>query len=79
MIGKYLKLLVDKHGWSLIRPAWRCYLAGREEEFISAKDFAEKPGRWMNLAAGKASAVSAETATGLAPPRLTVAYCIAGR
>jgi len=45
-IGKQLKRIVDKHGWDVVRPAWRAYLAQREPQFADAADFAAKFGVW---------------------------------
>jgi hypothetical protein len=43
-----LKHIVDTHGWELVRPAWQRYLARKEPDFVSAQDFAQKLGVWLD-------------------------------
>lgn len=46
-IGNALKRIVDKHGWDVIRPAWRHYLREKDPEFLNPADFATKLTRWL--------------------------------
>jgi hypothetical protein len=45
-IGKALKPLVTKHGWPIVRPAWRRYLAETEAQYSSPSRFAATFGQW---------------------------------
>jgi len=56
VIGKALKPLVNRHGWSEVRPAWRSYLEQTEAEFASAPRFAATYGRWAGSSAPPARA-----------------------
>ena len=45
-IGRALKPLVRKHGWTAVRPAWRTYLGQAQAEYASAARFAATFGDW---------------------------------
>jgi len=45
-IGRELKPLVTKHGWEVVRPVWRRYLAEKDAEFATPADFAQKFDVW---------------------------------
>lgn len=49
-IGKWLKPLVEKLGWGVVRPAWQRYLAGENPKYVKPKSFANRPGPWLNKA-----------------------------
>jgi hypothetical protein len=46
-IGKFLKMVVDRHGWGTVRPAWRRYLETTEVQFLSPARFAETIGHYL--------------------------------
>lgn len=48
-IPKVLQPLVAKHGWVLVRPAWRSYLEQAEPEYASPRRFASTYGVWGRL------------------------------
>ena len=45
-IGKAMKPLVDRHGWTAVRAAWQSYLGQTEAEYASPTRFASTFGRW---------------------------------
>jgi len=49
-IGKALKPLVDRHGWSEVATAWRSYLTQTDAEYASPSRFAATYGRWSGTA-----------------------------
>ena len=49
-IGKHLKPLVDRHGWEVVRPAWKGYLMVTEPEFANPGRFAATFGTWRKAA-----------------------------
>ncbi len=49
-IGKALKPLVDRHGWSEVATAWRSYLTQTDAEYASPQRFAATYGRWSGTA-----------------------------
>lgn len=55
-IGKALKPLVTKHGWSEVREAWRNYLQQTEPEYASAEKFASTFGCYVGPAPRAAKA-----------------------
>lgn len=38
-LGKALKILVDRHGWGKVRPAWQRYLNTVQPQFLSPERF----------------------------------------
>ena len=49
-IGKAMKPLVDRHGWTAVRAAWQSYLGQTEAEYASPTRFASTFGRWSGTA-----------------------------